>query len=333
MKSVVVEASTVAKAIETAWLKAEKPEEFFIRILQEHITGFLGFGSQKAKIVLFFKNSNKSDALVPVVLKQKEYISFFGNKNLKNPTELNKVDADLNKNINLGQQKPKHHNNNQQSQPQTTQQGQQQKAQHKNQATQQQQQQKNQQLAAKPQHKTVPSHQSAQQNGKPVHTQKPVHQHEQKPVHTKNNGVEQHKKPMHHAANEKPVIKAAKEEFKKDVVMNAAPQPKPQQPKVVMPVEKIEHKEDIVKSIASVLKKVQTQKIVANVSKSVAQQNQQVKVTSEPVVVREEKSVMTAAPTAPRVPIKMKRRPLNTDNSGVSGITKSTDSDDTNFNV
>jgi hypothetical protein len=34
MKSVVVEASTLAKAIETAWLKAEKPEEFFIRVLQ-----------------------------------------------------------------------------------------------------------------------------------------------------------------------------------------------------------------------------------------------------------------------------------------------------------
>ena len=49
MKSVVVEASTVAKAIESAWLKAGKPEEYFIRVLQEHTSGFLGFGAVKAK--------------------------------------------------------------------------------------------------------------------------------------------------------------------------------------------------------------------------------------------------------------------------------------------
>jgi len=55
MKSVVVEASTVAKAIEIAWLKAEKPEEFFIRILQEHQVGFLGFGAQKQKSFYFLK--------------------------------------------------------------------------------------------------------------------------------------------------------------------------------------------------------------------------------------------------------------------------------------
>ena len=71
MKSVVVEGSTVAKAIESAWLKAEKPEEFFVRVLQEHSSGFLGFGGQKAKVVLFFKNNHKSDSLFPTVLKQK----------------------------------------------------------------------------------------------------------------------------------------------------------------------------------------------------------------------------------------------------------------------
>ncbi len=115
MKSVVVEASTVAKAIEIAWLKAEKPEEFFIRILQEHVSGFLGFGSQKAKIVLFFKNTHKSDSLFPIVLKQKEYASFFGNKNLKHPTELNVVDHELNKNIALGSHPKKKQHNNQQT--------------------------------------------------------------------------------------------------------------------------------------------------------------------------------------------------------------------------
>ena len=124
MKSVVVEASTVAKAIETAWLKAEKPEEFFIRVLQEHTSGFFGFGAQKAKIVFFFKNTHKSDSLFPVVVKQKEYSSFFGNSNLKVPAQLNFVDVDLNKNVILNpthkkkphnnqsnQQKPKQNNN------------------------------------------------------------------------------------------------------------------------------------------------------------------------------------------------------------------------------
>jgi hypothetical protein len=108
MKSVVVEASTVAKAIELAWQKAEKPEEFFIRILQEHSSGFLGFGAQKAKIVFFFKNSQKSDSLFPVVLKQKEYANLFDNDKLKAPSQLNVVDNELNKNISLGQKKKQH---------------------------------------------------------------------------------------------------------------------------------------------------------------------------------------------------------------------------------
>jgi len=105
MKSVVVEASTVAKAIELAWQKAKNPEEFFIRILQEHSSGFLGFGAQKAKIVFFFKNSQKSDSLFPVVLKQKEYTSLFKNDKLKNPSQINVIDNELNKNISLNQNK------------------------------------------------------------------------------------------------------------------------------------------------------------------------------------------------------------------------------------
>jgi len=116
MKSVVVEASTVAKAIELAWQKAEKPEEFFIRILQEHHAGFLGFGAQKAKIVFFFKNKQKTDALFPVVLKQQEYINLFKNDKLKVPSQINVIDHELNKNISLGQKKkpyPSHKQNHQ----------------------------------------------------------------------------------------------------------------------------------------------------------------------------------------------------------------------------
>ncbi len=113
MKSVVVEGSTVAKAIELAWQKAEKPEEFFIRILQEHSNGFLGFGAQKAKVVLFFKNAQKSDSNFPTVLQQKEYANLFDNKNLKNPETLNVVDVQINKNVQtqLKKQHNQHKNN------------------------------------------------------------------------------------------------------------------------------------------------------------------------------------------------------------------------------
>ena len=61
MKSVVVEGSTVAKAIELAWLKAEKPEEFdpraFFKVATAAAKGicrdrFIAFGSagQASKI-------------------------------------------------------------------------------------------------------------------------------------------------------------------------------------------------------------------------------------------------------------------------------------------
>lgn len=115
MKSVVVEASTVAKAIELAWQKADKPEEFFIRILQEHSSGFLGFGAQKAKIVFFFKNSQKSDSLFPVILQQKEYANLFDNDKLKAPSQNNVIDNELNKNISLGQKKKQHPHQQQQA--------------------------------------------------------------------------------------------------------------------------------------------------------------------------------------------------------------------------
>lgn len=108
MKSVVVEGSTLAKAIEAAWVKAEKPEEFFVRVLQEHSSGFLGFGAQKAKIVLFFKNSTKSESALPTLLSQKEYASFFNNKQLKNPEQINIIDTQLNKNS-VQQPKQPHH--------------------------------------------------------------------------------------------------------------------------------------------------------------------------------------------------------------------------------
>jgi len=54
MKSVIQEASSLCKAIEQGWLKAGKPKEFSIRILQEPYKNFLGMTTQNAKIAVFF---------------------------------------------------------------------------------------------------------------------------------------------------------------------------------------------------------------------------------------------------------------------------------------
>lgn len=375
MKSVVVEASTVAKAIEIAWLKAEKPEEYFIRVLQEHQTGFLGFGSLKAKIVLFFKNTQKSDSLFPVVLKQKEYESFFGNTQLKNPTELNVVDTQLNKNVTPGsgqQHKKKQHNNqpakqqSQQSHPTTKQQHPQQVQQNKHTDKQQAHQQqkaahhaapKQIQLQTKPvqQHpkplhnhpsngsktaveKTV-SEQSKQVQGK-QHNEKqmqPVNQHKQQPV------------------EQKAKIQISLNMPAKDAIKQQSQAPKKEKESLASYVDKIkvdsfptiqpvEIKDDLVKDIAKVLKKVQSQKIVANVSRPVGSASVVEKTSDVPVVLDQksthnaEHSAQAASDvqgvaktpevmqnTAPSHVSRFKRRPLNVDSSKASGIVKKVD--------
>lgn len=239
MKSVVVQGSTVAKAIEAAWLKAGKPEEYFIRVLQEHSSGFLGFGAQKAKIVLFFKNTNKSDSLIPTVLKQKEYVNFFSNKNLKNPTELDVVDFELNKNTVIHSEHKKKTHQNQQAKHQ------QQKAQTALSGTQ------NNQLHAK-----------NAQVAKPVQLQKvATHNHVQsqqvKSIKTAQvqQGQEQlQNKNQQHKVDGKASIQVSLQ----------APVKALEQKKAVQHVAK---KEDVVSDMTKVLKKVQSQKIVANVSR------------------------------------------------------------------
>lgn len=54
MKSIIQEASSIQKAIEQAWIKADKPREFSVRILEEPVKNFLGFTKKMAKIALFF---------------------------------------------------------------------------------------------------------------------------------------------------------------------------------------------------------------------------------------------------------------------------------------
>jgi len=54
MRSVVEEASSVAKAIEKAWQSAGKPEEFSVKVFQQATRNFLGFTSKLAKVGIFF---------------------------------------------------------------------------------------------------------------------------------------------------------------------------------------------------------------------------------------------------------------------------------------
>ncbi|HBR70681.1 TPA: hypothetical protein DIC20_01195 [Candidatus Dependentiae bacterium] len=54
MKSVIQESSSLIKAIEQGWVKAGKPKEFSVRILQEPDKNFLGMTIKSAKVAIFF---------------------------------------------------------------------------------------------------------------------------------------------------------------------------------------------------------------------------------------------------------------------------------------
>jgi hypothetical protein len=67
MKSVMQEASSIAKAIEQAWIKAGQPIEFSIKILEEPQRNFIGFTMRSAKIALFFDMHPTAKAPAPKV--------------------------------------------------------------------------------------------------------------------------------------------------------------------------------------------------------------------------------------------------------------------------
>lgn len=54
MKSIIEEASSIAKAIEQAWQRAGKPLEFSIKVFQIPQKNFFGFTKVSAKIGIFF---------------------------------------------------------------------------------------------------------------------------------------------------------------------------------------------------------------------------------------------------------------------------------------
>lgn len=86
MKSVIAQGASVAKAIEEALKKAEQPQEFFVKLLEDAQPGFLGFGSKKAKIALFFKEDplfKKHDGL----FEKGSYENLFNNQAMKKQIE------------------------------------------------------------------------------------------------------------------------------------------------------------------------------------------------------------------------------------------------------
>lgn len=54
MKSIMQEASSIAKAIEQGWVKAGSPTDFSVKILETPQKNFLGFTKHPAKIALYF---------------------------------------------------------------------------------------------------------------------------------------------------------------------------------------------------------------------------------------------------------------------------------------
>src|SRR5688572_16723845 len=87
MKSVIAQGTTVAKAIEEALKKADMPQEFFIKLLEDAQPGFLGFGSKKAKIALFFKEEVVGLKHQESLFERGSYANLFNNPNMRKQIE------------------------------------------------------------------------------------------------------------------------------------------------------------------------------------------------------------------------------------------------------
>lgn len=57
MKSIIEEASSIAKAIENGWAKAGKPKEFSIKIFEEPEKNFFGMTKRSAKVGIFYNDN------------------------------------------------------------------------------------------------------------------------------------------------------------------------------------------------------------------------------------------------------------------------------------
>jgi predicted RNA-binding protein Jag len=59
MKSIMQEASSIAKAIEQAWTSAGKPREFTVKVFEEPQKNFIGMTTKSAKVGIFFEEEHR----------------------------------------------------------------------------------------------------------------------------------------------------------------------------------------------------------------------------------------------------------------------------------
>lgn len=57
MKSIMEEASSIAKAVEKGWIKAGCPKEFSVKVFENAEKNFIGFTTRQAKIGIFFEEA------------------------------------------------------------------------------------------------------------------------------------------------------------------------------------------------------------------------------------------------------------------------------------
>jgi len=77
MKSIIQEENSVFRAIEKGWIKAGKPRNFSVKILEEEQKNFIGFTKKPAKIAFLFEEtkqafSKKKPFKKPIVEKYKK---------------------------------------------------------------------------------------------------------------------------------------------------------------------------------------------------------------------------------------------------------------------
>lgn len=65
MKSIMEEGSSILKAVEKAWIRAGKPQEFSVKIFEEEQKNFFGMTKRSAKVAIFFDEKKTTPAAEP----------------------------------------------------------------------------------------------------------------------------------------------------------------------------------------------------------------------------------------------------------------------------
>src|SRR5271170_272826 len=74
MKSLIEEASSVAKAVEKGWVEAGKPQEFSIKVFEEATKNFIGMTTKSAKVAIFYDERTPIVGEVKAVSSQSQKI-------------------------------------------------------------------------------------------------------------------------------------------------------------------------------------------------------------------------------------------------------------------